>query len=120
MTFSFRAADLSEAELEDWGPLAPPLARPLGGAMATHGLELWSDGQGTSTGTWQCGVGDSRWDFTNGEFIHVLAGSMTCTHDDGTVTVLTAGDSMTFPPGWAGTWLVTETLRKVYTIFPAA
>jgi uncharacterized cupin superfamily protein len=31
---------------------------------------------------------------------------------------LRAGDSMTFPKGWKGTWRITETMRKVYTVFP--
>ena len=30
---------------------------------------------------------------------------------------LTAGSTAVFPPGWSGTWLVHETLRKVYVIF---
>jgi uncharacterized cupin superfamily protein len=25
---------------------------------------------------------------------------------------------MTFPKGWKGTWRITETIRKVYTVFP--
>jgi uncharacterized protein len=36
------------AELEDWGPLA----EATGQAMATHGLELWVDGD-SSAGIWQ-------------------------------------------------------------------
>jgi uncharacterized cupin superfamily protein len=114
-----RAAELSVDELEDWGDLALPLAEPLGDPMPTWGLETWSSEDGaTSTGIWVCGPGPSRWELEGGEFIHVLAGRMTCTADDGTVTEIGAGDSMTFPPGWSGRWDIHETLWKVYTLFP--
>ena len=113
------AAELTTEELSDWGPLALPLAAPLGAPMATHGQALYAtEGGAISTGIWQCGPGESRWDFTdNGEFIHVLAGSMTCREDDGTVTEISAGSTAVFPLGWAGTWTVHETLRKVYVIY---
>jgi uncharacterized cupin superfamily protein len=116
-TPAFRAAELTD--LEDWGPLEPPLATATGDPMPTRGLDLWtSDDESISTGTWECEPGPSRWDFAdNGEFIHVLAGRMTCTHDDGTAVELSAGSTAVFPKGWGGTWDVHETLRKVYVIF---
>lgn len=116
-TPTFRAADLTD--LEDWGPLEPPLATATGDPMPTRGLDLWTnDDESISTGTWECEPGPSRWDFTdNGEFIHVLSGRMTCTHDDGSSVELSAGSTAVFPPGWGGTWEVHETLRKVYVIF---
>ena len=115
----FNAASLTE--LEDWGPLEPPLARPLEGAMATRGLTQWASPDGRiETGTWECEPGLSRWEFTgNGELVHVLSGSMEVTPDGGETIVLGPGDSMTFPTGWTGTWRITETLRKVYTVFDA-
>jgi uncharacterized protein len=118
-TPAFRAAELTDDDLEDWGPLAPPLATALDGPMATHGLDLWNaDDESVATGTWQCGPGRSRWDFTdNGELVHVLSGRMTCRHDDGAEVELSAGSTAVFPKGWAGTWEVHETLRKVYVIF---
>ena len=119
MSPAFRADALSEDDLEDWGPLAPPLAEPLGAAMATRGLETWSSvDEATSTGIWECEPGPSRWELDGGEFIHVVRGRMTCTADDGTITEVGPGDSMTFAPGWSGRWDIHETLRKVYTIFP--
>jgi uncharacterized protein len=120
MTEPVHAADLTD-ELEDWGDLAPPLGIPLGDPMPTRGLETWAAEGGTpSTGVWECEPGDSRWKLEGeGEFIHVVSGSMTCTSDDGVVTKLGPGDSFTFAPGWSGTWNIHETLRKVYTMFPA-
>lgn len=114
-----RAAELDTTDLEDLGLLALPLAAPLGDPMPTHGRSLYEKGDGSVlTGTWQCAPGESRWDFTeNAEFIHVLSGSMTCVEDDGTVTKVTPGSTVVFPKGWAGTWTIHETLRKVYVIF---
>ena len=107
-------------ELEDWGPLALPLADPLGATIPTRGVQSWaSDDETTSTGIWECEPGLSAWDMQGeGEFIHVISGAMTCTPEGGEAFDLRAGDSMTFAPGWKGTWNITETLRKVYVIFP--
>jgi uncharacterized cupin superfamily protein len=44
---------------------------------------------------------------------------MEVTPDRGETIVLGPGDSMTFPIGWRGTWRITQTLRKVYTVFDA-
>ncbi len=114
-----RAAELDHTDLEDWGRLEPPLAQPLEGELATAGVSLWeADDEHVSTGVWQCSPGLSRWEFTDtGEFIQVISGHMTCSRDDGTSMDLTAGSTAVFPPGWAGTWLIHETLRKVYVIF---
>jgi uncharacterized protein len=118
-TLHMRAGELATTEMENWGPLELPLAAALGSPMPTHGLSLYEAVDGSiMTGTWQCGPGESRWDFTdNAEFIHVLSGSMTCAEDDGTVTEVTPGSTVVFPKGWAGTWTIHETLRKVYVIF---
>ena len=115
----FNAGSL--AELEDWGPLEPPLGQPLEGTMATRGLTQWASPDGRiETGTWECEPGLSRWEFAgNGELVHVLSGSMEVTPDGGETVVLGPGDSMTFPTGWKGTWRITQTLRKVYTVFDA-
>ena len=116
----FRAPDFDSADLTDWGVLSLPLAQPLGAPMPHRGIQQWAAADGkTSTGTWECEPGLSRWEFTtNGEFIHILAGSMIVRPDEGAAVTLVAGDSMTFAPGWVGTWEITTTLRKVYTIFP--
>lgn len=110
----------TDAQLDDWGALAPPLATSLGGAIATRGKALWQSADGkTKTGTWQCAPGKSRWELLeNGEFIHILAGEMIVVEDGQEPKTLRAGDTAVFAKGWRGTWEVTQTLRKVYTIFP--
>jgi uncharacterized cupin superfamily protein len=45
-------AGAADAELEDWGPLEEATGKP----MATHGVEMWVDGD-KSAGIWQCTPG---------------------------------------------------------------
>jgi uncharacterized cupin superfamily protein len=49
--------------------------------------------------------------------IHLVAGRMTVTPDDGDPVEIGAGDVAVFPRGWSGSWLIHETVRKVYAIF---
>ena len=105
-------AGASVAELEDWGLLEEATANP----MATHGLEMWVDGE-KSAGIWQCTPGPSYWVQDGNEVIYVLSGRMTVTPDGGEATDVGAGDIAVFPTGWKGTWDIHETVRKVYSIF---
>ncbi|MEH3139153.1 MAG: cupin domain-containing protein [Mycobacterium kyogaense] len=100
------------ADLEDWGPLDEATGEP----MAVHGLEVWADGT-QSAGIWQCSPGPSFWRQDENEVIYVLSGRMTVTPDGGQPQDLSAGDIAVFPVGWAGTWVIHETLRKVYVLF---
>ncbi|MGH3638052.1 MAG: cupin domain-containing protein [Mycobacterium sp.] len=101
-----------DAELEDWGPLDEATDAP----MATHGLEVWVDGD-ASAGIWQCAPGPSRWTLETNEVIYLVAGRMTVTPDDGEPSEIGVGDVAVFPKGWTGTWDIHETVRKVYSIF---
>ncbi|GAY13678.1 cupin domain-containing protein [Mycobacterium sp. shizuoka-1] len=105
-------AGAADAELEDWGPLAEATGYP----MATHGLEVWADGD-KSGGIWQCEPGPSHWTLETNEVIYVVSGRMTVTPDGGEPTDVGAGDLAVFPLGWTGTWVIHETLRKAYAIF---
>ena len=102
----------AEAELEDWGPLK----EATGDAMTVHGLELWVDGA-KSAGIWQVTPGQSYWRQDELEVIFVLSGRMTVTPDGGEPLEVKAGDVAVFPLGWSGTWVIHETLRKVYVVF---
>jgi uncharacterized cupin superfamily protein len=105
-------AKAGDAELEDWGPLD----EATGEEMATHGVELWVDGE-SSAGIWQCAPGPSRWTLETNEVIYLVAGRMTVTPDGGEPSQIGAGDMAVFPKGWAGTWDIHDTVRKVYSIF---
>ena len=58
MSLSQHAETMTDAELEDWGPLALPLAEPLGDPMPTRGLETWSSAdEKTSFSAFDMGLG---------------------------------------------------------------
>lgn len=104
-------------QLDDWGAIGSAIDGP----METRGRTIWNGASDRiETGVWECDAGRFTARFADrGEFIHIVSGRMTCTAEDGTVTELAAGDSMTFPPGWTGEWHVHEPLRKLYCEFKA-
>jgi uncharacterized cupin superfamily protein len=50
------------------------------------------------------------------EFMFFLEGSVTLTSSDGTVTKVSAGEGVTIPKEWTGTW-DTEGYRKIWVIY---
>ena len=50
------------------------------------------------------------------EFMYFLEGSVTLTSSDGTEVHVTAGDAITIPKEWTGTW-ETEGYRKLWVIY---
>jgi uncharacterized cupin superfamily protein len=50
------------------------------------------------------------------EFMYFLEGGVTLTSADGKVTKIVAGDAVTIPAGWAGTWDSTA-YKKYYVIY---
>ena len=50
------------------------------------------------------------------EYMHFLEGGVTLTSSDGTVTEITAGDSVVIPADWTGVW-DTEGYTKIYVIY---
>lgn len=70
------------------------------------------------SGVWECAP--SREEYPDGypvhEMMHVVSGSVTLTHPDGTSETFVAGDTFFIPKGRPCTWENTETLRKFYMI----
>ena len=110
-------AAAADAKLEDWGPLEEALPNPGGEPMQTSGTTLWSGEGAQETGVWECTPGPSRWSLADNEFVHILSGRMTVTPDGGEPTEIGPGDTAVFPRGWAGTWQIHETIRKLYVLF---
>lgn len=109
-----------ELELEELGPLAPPVGEPIDGPMATRGRIFWTSAdERVFTGIWEVDAGRMRADFSkhDGEMVHIASGRMTCIPDDGNPFELGPGDVMTFTPGWRGVWEIHEPMRKFYTVF---
>jgi uncharacterized protein len=105
-------ASATTAELEDWGLLA----EATGDKMQTSGLTLWQEGE-QEIGVWECTPGPSFWTLETNEFVYIVAGRMTVTPESGDPIEIGAGNTAVFPKGWAGTWQIHETIRKVYVIF---
>lgn len=114
-------SDISAAtmELDDYGPLQPPVGTALDGPMATSGKVFWQSEDGRiTTGVWECAAGRMRADFANdGEMVHVVAGTIQARADDGAEHVIGPGQSATFPPHWKGVWTLASPMRKLYCTF---
>jgi len=105
-------ADAATIGLEDLGPLEEATGEP----MQASGVTLWQDGE-QEAGVWDPAPGPSYWKLETNEFVHVLSGRMTVTPDGGAPQEVGPGDTAVFPRGWAGTWDIHETIRKVYVLF---
>ena len=106
-------AAAATAELEDWGALE----EATGDAMQTRGAYIWQDDSGQEVGVWECTPGPSYWKLETNEFVQIVAGRMTVTPEGGDPLEVGAGNTAVFPRGWAGTWQIHETIRKIYVIF---
>jgi hypothetical protein len=109
----FLSAAALHGDLEDWGPLEEATGEA---GMRTSGVTTWSDGD-LEVGVWECTPGPSYWKLETNEAIHIVSGRMTCTPDGGEPQDIGPGDSAVFPRGWAGTWQIHETIRKLYVLF---
>lgn len=64
--------------------------------------------------------GKTRWDIKEpygvDEFMYFVKGGVTLTSSDGTKTVINAGDAVTIPKEWTGTW-ETDGYTKIWVIY---
>jgi uncharacterized cupin superfamily protein len=70
------------------------------------GVEAWS--------AWECEPSTFDWEYDMDETAYVKEGKVTVETDEGAVDIK-AGDIVTFPKGLKCTWIVHETIRKVYS-----
>ena len=112
-------SEAAEMELNELGPLKPPVGKPLDGEMLTWGRNFFaSEDSRIHTGVWEVAAGRMRADFgTDGEMVHVVKGTIRAISDDGEELVVGPGQSATFPPGWTGVWELETPMRKVYCTF---
>lgn len=99
--------------------LSAPTPKPtsLDGQLESS-VELWVSPDGScETGVWECTAGTftARRDGYD-EVCVVVSGRATVTDSNGVVTELSPGSTLITPSGWSGTWVIPETLRKIYTI----
>jgi uncharacterized cupin superfamily protein len=112
-------AEAVSMDLNELGPLKPPVGKPLDGEMLTWGSNFFaSKDSRIHTGVWECAAGRMRADFgTDGEMVHVVKGTIRAVSDDGEDLVVGPGQSATFPPGWSGVWELDTPMRKLYCTF---
>jgi uncharacterized protein len=100
------------------------LSEPTPHGRATEGdphesyVSAYIDGD-TEVGVWECTPG--RFPGTKegiSEMMHFLSGRATIVDEDGTRHELSAGTMFILLDGWRGEWVVHETVRKVYAIWP--
>ena len=67
-----------------------------------------------AAGLWEATPGTWRFRFEHQEFFHLLSGRLRLTPEGGEAMLLGPGEAMAIEPGFAGTWQVLETMRKLY------
>ena len=115
MTFVRFPLDRLEAEpFEAGGPKADRL---IAGAprFRTWTFEEAADGK-TFAGVWESTPGKWRVVYDEWEYCSILSGVSIITRDDGAAQRVAAGDAFVIEPGFAGTWEVVETTRKLFVV----
>lgn len=82
--------------------------------MKTYVIHTSADGSMIS-GVWEATPGTYRAEYKGFEFVHLLAGKITITPDGGSPVQMSAGDAFVVEPGFAGTWVIEEPVRKHFT-----
>ncbi|MEO8365606.1 MAG: cupin domain-containing protein [Pseudoxanthomonas sp.] len=88
-----------------------------GTPMQTTANAYSDPGNAFHCGVWEGGVGAWRVACTEHEFCHLLSGHIYMRGDDGSETILFAGDRFVIPVGFEGIWEVLEPARKLYAAY---
>lgn len=90
----------------------------VSGSPRQTAWNLYTDASGKFfTGIWQSTPGKWRISYTEEEYCQLLEGVSIITDAGGRAVTLKAGDRFVIPRGFAGTWEVVETTRKIYVIY---
>ena len=111
-----RQAASLDAEQVRRGPLPEvvSMAPILEGAPVAHEKTVF-DGADGFFAIWACDAGVfPRVKDKRGSFMYILSGDATIVDADGTPHELTGDSVLVLPFGWAGTWHIRQTIRKVY------
>lgn len=81
-----------------------------------RGVDFALPAGGAEAGLWECEPGSFRRQVDRAEVMHLLAGRCTFTPDAGQPIELSGGDTLFFPAHTQGTWVIHDTVRKVYVI----
>lgn len=108
---------LDQLEATPFESGAPKADRVLAGAprFRTWMFEEAADGK-LFAGVWESTRGKWRIVYDEWEYCSILSGVSIVTPDGGTAVTLSVGDAFVLQPGFAGTWEVLETTRKLFVV----
>lgn len=103
--------------LIEWETIDP--ATLESGAPVQHGHGYYDDAaSGIMAGVWDCTPMTGRMEpYAVDEFMHILEGSVTIVHEDGSEFTVSAGENFVIPKGTMCIWKQPEYVRKFYVIF---
>lgn len=87
---------------------------PIGLAPRLRGTDLVLPAGTAEAGIWECEPGSFHRQVAKAEVMHLLSGHCSFTPAGGEAIELRAGDTVFFPAHTQGSWVVHETVRKVY------
>jgi uncharacterized cupin superfamily protein len=110
----------ADSGLEVWEEINPDELQS--GTPVQRGHLYFNDEEtGLMAGVWDCTPMTLKpGPYPVSEFMHVLEGSVTIVHEDGTEETMRAGDNFIIPKGTPCTWKQTEYIRKFFVIFDDA
>jgi uncharacterized cupin superfamily protein len=91
-------------------------ATAIGPAPQLRGTDFAMPPGSVESGIWECEPGSFRRHVASAEVMHLLGGDATFTPDGEEPIELAAGDSLFFPANTQGTWVIKNTVRKLYVI----
>jgi len=95
-----------------------PIDRPLEGKpQATTRNFFESPDKHFFAGVWESTVGKWSVNYSEHEFVHMLAGEAILTDEQGHAERVRAGDSFVVPAGFKGSWESLGEVRKLYAIY---
>lgn len=100
----------------------PPIPEEIliSGKPVQKGYRYYEEKEsGFRAGVWACTAFQSRTEPHAGhEFMHLLEGTVTIVHEDGSELEVSAGERFFIPKGTIRSWKQTGPVRKYYMIFP--
>jgi uncharacterized cupin superfamily protein len=84
-----------------------------GAPLQTFHQYFQSDDHRFYVGMWECTTGSFRVEFTEHEYIHLLAGRVV-EDEAGARATLTPGMQLMIPAGFRGVWHVEEPVKKIF------
>ena len=93
-------------------------SRVLAGAPRTKTRNYYADpSERFYAGIWESTPGKWGVEYSEHEFVQLLAGRVVLTDAEGRIERFGSGDTFVIPAGYRGTWETVEAVRKLYVIY---